>query len=94
MTLQYELENLDGVDENISKLYIEKDGKYVLDVQGHEKPEDKNMIPISRLNQEIEKRKASEKSLKEVADQLVELLKSGTLQALARLSPLLAPLPF
>ena len=42
MTLHYELENLDGVDETISKLYIEKDGKFILDVQGHEKTEDKN----------------------------------------------------
>ncbi|MFX0090786.1 MAG: hypothetical protein ACFFBD_03400 [Candidatus Hodarchaeota archaeon] len=72
MTLQYELDSLDGVDENISKLYVEKNGKFVLEVQGHEKPEDKNMIPISRLNQEIDKRKASEKALQEVCDRLVE----------------------
>ena len=72
MTLAYELDNLDGVDENISKLYVEKDGRYVLDVQGNEKTDNKNMIPISRLNQEIEKRKASEKTLQEVAESLIE----------------------
>ena len=72
MTLQYELENLDGVDENISKLYVAKNGKFVLDMTGHEKPDNKDMIPKSRLNQEIEKRKASEKALQEVADQLIE----------------------
>ena len=72
MTLAYELENLDGVDESISKLYIEKDGKYVLNVHGHEKPDNKDMIPKRRLNQEIDKRKASEKALQEVAEQLIE----------------------
>ena len=72
MTLAYELETLDGVDENLAKLYIEKNGKYVLDVQGHEKTDNKDMIPKSRLNQEIDKRKASEKALQEVADQLIE----------------------
>jgi hypothetical protein len=72
MTLQYELENLDGVDENLKSLYIEKDGKFTLDVTGHEKPDNKDMIPMSRLNQEIEKRKSSEKALQEVADQLIQ----------------------
>ena len=45
-----------------------------LDVQGHEKldSQDKNRVPLSRLNQEIEKRKASEAQLKELADQLTE----------------------
>jgi hypothetical protein len=72
MTLEYEIDSIDGVDESISKLYIEKDGKYILDVQGHEKTEHKNKIPISRLNQEIEKRKTSEKQLQAVAEQLIE----------------------
>ena len=53
-------------------LCIEKNGKYILNVTGHDKDEDKNMIPISRLNQEIEKRKASEKALQEVCDRLIE----------------------
>jgi len=74
MALQMQLENLDGLDENIAALYTEKDGKFTLDVQGHEKPDnkDKDTIPRSRLNTEIERRKASEKTLKEVADNLVE----------------------
>ena len=72
MTLAYELENLNEVDENLKSLYVEKNGKYVLDVQGHEKLDNKEKIPISRLNQEIEKKKAAEKALQEVADQLIE----------------------
>jgi hypothetical protein len=74
MALQYQIDSLDGLDENIAALYTEQDGKFTLDVQGHEKPDnkDKDTIPRHRLNEEIEKRKASEKTLKEVADNLVE----------------------
>lgn len=74
MALQYQIDTLDGLDENIAALYTEKDGKFTLDVQGHEKPDnkDKDVIPRHRLNEEIEKRKASEKTLQEVANGLVE----------------------
>jgi len=74
MALQYQIDTLDGLDENIAALYTEKDGKFTLDVDGHDKNDskDKDTIPRSRLNQEIEKRKASEKTLQEVADGLVE----------------------
>ncbi len=75
MTLQYQLDSLEGLDENISKLYIEKDGKFILDVTGHEKPEtkgDRNLIPKSRLDQEIEKRKEAEKGLQAICDQMIE----------------------
>ena len=75
MALQYEVSTLDGLGKDIAALYLEKDGKFTLDVQGHEKPENKDnkdSVPRHRLNEEIEKRKASEKTLKEVADNLVE----------------------
>lgn len=75
MALQYQIDSLDGLNENIAALYTEKDGKYTLDVQGHEKPDNKDnkdSVPRHRLNEEIEKRKAFEKTLKEVADGLIE----------------------
>jgi hypothetical protein len=72
MTLQYKLDSLDGLDENIAALYIEKDGKFILDVTGHEKPENKDLIPKSRLDQEIEKRKEAEKGLQAICDQMIE----------------------
>lgn len=72
MALQFQLESLEGLDELTSKLYIEKDGKYVLDVTGHEQAEDKNSIPKSRLDQEISKRKDAEKTLNGIADELLE----------------------
>ena len=75
MALQYQLETLEGLDEGIAALYKKgDDGRFTLDVQGHEKPDnqDKDKIPLARLNQEIEKRKASEAQLKKLADQLTE----------------------
>jgi hypothetical protein len=39
MTLKYQLDSLDGLDENQKALYQEKDGKYVLSIDGM--PEDK-----------------------------------------------------
>ena len=70
MALQFQLDNLEGLDESISKLYVEKDGKFTLDVTGHEKTDDKNSIPKTRLDQEISKRKEAEKDLTEIADEL------------------------
>ncbi len=76
MTLQYQLDSLEGLDESISKLYIEKDGKFYLDVvagtQNLKDKESRNMIPKSRLDQEIEKRKEAEKGLQAICDNLVE----------------------
>jgi|TARA_R100001463_G_scaffold42199_2_gene88675 hypothetical protein len=34
MSIKYELETLEGVDENIASLYTEKDGRFVLPVEG------------------------------------------------------------
>ncbi len=66
------VDSLQGMEEGIANLYVEKDGKYHLDVDGHEKNEDPNRIPKSRLDQEIEKRKTSESALNEIADSLTE----------------------
>ena len=69
MTLAYELENLDGVDESIAKHYSEKDGKFYLTVDGHDKNE-KDRIPKFRLDQEISKRKEAETELSNIAEDL------------------------
>ena len=70
MTLEYELDSLEGLEENISSLYTEKDGKFYLDVTGFAKSGDKNKIPRHRLNQEIDKRKAAEMNLATIAEDL------------------------
>ena len=70
MALKMELETLDGLADNLKPLYIEKDGKFLLDVDAHGKPDD-NKIPLSRLQAELDKKKALEGSLKEIADGFV-----------------------
>ena len=78
MTLQYQLDSLDGLNEEIKKLYIEKDGKFVLDLAGYEpaknENKNKNMVPKSRLDQEIERRKQAESGLEEICNNLVETI--------------------
>ena len=70
MTLEYSLDSLEGIEEATAALYIEKDGKFVLDVTGYDKADNKNKIPRTRLNQEIEKRKLAEVQLFTVAEDL------------------------
>jgi len=72
MTLQYQIDSLEGLDESIQKLYVEKDGKFTLDVVVPVKNDDQDKIPLSRLNQEIEKRKLSDSQLEEIATGLIE----------------------
>lgn len=72
MALKYQLDTLEGLDEGIAALYIEKDGRFTLDVDGHANPEAGDRIPKSRLDAEIEKRKIADATLKEVADSYLE----------------------
>ena len=66
------VDTLDGMDEGIAKLYIEKEGKFHLDVDGHDKNENPdNKIPKARLDQEIQKRKESDATLTEIAESFV-----------------------
>jgi len=67
MALKLNLDTLEGLDESIAALYTEKDGKFTLDV---EQDHDKNRIPRTRLNAEIDKRKAAETELKVIAESL------------------------
>jgi len=87
MTLQYQMDSLEGMDEATAKLYIQRNGKYFLDVTGHEQTVDRDSIPRSRLNQEIEKRKSSEAALKEVADKLIEDVPEGKRSIVPDLPP-------
>ncbi len=77
MALQMKLETLDGLSEEIAKLYVAKDGTFVLDVEGHHDKNEKDKhksdldsIPRSRLNAELEKRRAIEKQLADIAEEL------------------------
>jgi hypothetical protein len=72
MALKMVVDTIEGMDEGIAKLYVEKDGKFSLDVDGHVNPDTGDRIPKSRLDAEIEKRKAADATLKEVADSYVD----------------------
>jgi len=72
MALAMVVDTLDSLDDAIKPLYIEKDGKFVLDVDGHDKNDDENRIPKARLDQEIQKRKESDQTLNEIAEQFVD----------------------
>ena len=87
MTLKAVVETLDGMDETIKALYIEDSGKFRLDVDGHAKNEDPNRIPKSRLDAEIEKRKAGETALMEVAEQFVESIPEEMRELIPDLPP-------
>jgi len=74
--LKMQLENLDNLDESVSKLYVKQDnGTFKLDLEPvqdqHDKNEDdKGKIPKARLDQEILKRRSAEDELKTIADDL------------------------
>jgi hypothetical protein len=85
MTLKLQVETLEGIDESIQKLYIEKDGKFYLDVDGHDKNDDR--IPKSRLNQEIEKRKQAEKQVEAIADSMIDALPEDFRDIIPNLPP-------
>jgi len=87
MTLEYTLDTLDNLEETTAALYKEVDGKFVLDVTGHESAASMNKIPKSRLDQEIAKRKTAEESLNSVA----EAMKSGIPEEYHDLVPELPP---
>lgn len=73
MALQMTVDNLEGMEASTAALYIEKDGKFILDVDGHDKNDNQeSRIPKARLDQEIAKRKESETTLAEVAQGFVD----------------------
>lgn len=51
MTLKYQLEKTDGLDEAIKALYTEKDGKFVLDVEGVEPVEAVNGLKTALVKE-------------------------------------------
>lgn len=69
MTLQVELESLDGVDENLRGLYKEQHGKFRLNVDGLE---DTSALKRAK-DHEKQARKQAERQAKEFQDQLEAL---------------------
>lgn len=64
MSLQFEVESLEGIDENIRQLYVEHEGKYRLDVEG--------IDPADELKDALRKEREERARAKERARELEE----------------------
>ena len=67
MTLKFQLDTLEGVDESVQSMYIEKDGKFVLNIEGMPKPEDVSGLK-SKVQELLDEKKAADKARKEAED--------------------------
>ncbi len=63
--MKYELDSLDGLDETTAKEYTEKDGKFVLKLEGFEIEDTKGLK--SALQKERDRANAAEKAVKDEA---------------------------
>ncbi len=66
--LKFQLDSLDGVDESVRSLYTEKDGKFVLGIEGLPQPEDVSGLK-SKVEELLGEKKAAEKARKDAEDQ-------------------------
>ncbi|SNY42334.1 hypothetical protein SAMN05660659_04612 [Pseudomonas sp. LAMO17WK12:I6] len=88
MTLKFQLDSLEGVDESIQSLYVEKDGKFVLGIEGLPQPEDVSGLKskvqelLDEKKAEADKRKAAEEQAR--LDREEALRKSGNVEELEK----------
>ncbi|WP_247842261.1 hypothetical protein [Pseudomonas sp. MWU12-3103b] len=88
MTLKFQLDSLEGVDESIQALYVEKDGKFVLGIEGLPQPEDVSGLKskvqelLDEKKAEADKRKAAEEQAR--LDREEALRKSGNVEELEK----------
>lgn len=68
MGLKYQLDTLEGLDESVQALYVEKDGKFVLGVDDLPPPEDVSGLK-SKVQELLDEKKAADKARKEAEDQ-------------------------
>jgi hypothetical protein len=66
--LKFQLDSLDGVDEAVRALYTEKDGKFVLGIEGLPQPEDVTGLK-SKVQELLDEKKAADKARKDAEDQ-------------------------
>lgn len=68
MGLKYQLDTLDGLDDSVRSLYTEKEGKFVLGIEGLPQPEDVSGLK-SKVEELLGEKKAAEKARKDAEDQ-------------------------
>ena len=66
--LKFQLDTLEGVDEAVRALYTEKDGKFVLGIEGLPQPEDVSGLK-SKVQELLDEKKAADKARKDAEDQ-------------------------
>ena len=76
MALKAVLETLDGLDEAVHPFYVEKDGAYVLDIEGMDShPEVRGVIGANQAN--AEKAKQRQAKIESLTAQIAELQKNA-----------------
>lgn len=68
MGLKYLLDTLEGLDDSVKSLYTEKDGKFVLGIEGLPQPEDVSGLK-SKVQELLDEKKAADKARKDAEDQ-------------------------
>ena len=88
MTLKFQVDSLEGVDESVKALYVEKDGKFVLGIEGLPQPEDVSGLKAQMATLLSEAKEA--KRLKKEAEDLAQVereeaaRKSGNVEELEK----------
>ncbi|AWQ81531.1 hypothetical protein [Pseudomonas aeruginosa] len=88
MTLKFQLDSLEGVDESVAALYVEKDGKFVLGIEGLPQQEDVSGLKakiqelLDEKKAEADKRKAAEEQARLEREEA--LRKSGNVEELEK----------
>ncbi|MEG0968851.1 MAG: hypothetical protein RSG92_26130 [Pseudomonas sp.] len=86
--LKFQLDNLDGLDEATQALYTEKDGKFVLGIEGLPQQEDVTGLK-SKVQELLDEKKAADKARKDAEEQArlereEALRKSGNVEELEK----------
>ena len=68
MGLKYQLDTLEGVDDTVRALYTEKDGKFVLGIEGLPQQEDVSGLK-AKVDELLGEKKAAEKARKDAEEQ-------------------------
>ncbi|WP_332847551.1 hypothetical protein [Pseudomonas lactucae] len=68
MGLKYQLDTLDGLDDSVKSLYTEKEGKFVLGIEGLPQQEDVSGLK-SKVQELLDEKKTADKARKDAEDQ-------------------------
>jgi hypothetical protein len=86
--LKYQIDSLDGLDDATRALYVEKDGKFVLAIEGAPQPEDVSGLKkkvqelLDEKKAEGERRRQADEEARKAAEELAR--KGGDVEALDR----------